>query len=129
MWGRTCVLTVSVPISCRRCTAAYSESTHVHPAVALSGQGFAVAHAGSNSVLLWCMQAAIGAGVEDTREVRQRLVALEGNVVKMQRAEDKRAVEIMLKVSEQEVRAAHLPVITTMIATPASQGQVCVEQV
>lgn len=50
-----------------------------------------------------CMQSAIGAGVEDTREVRQRLVALEGNVVKMQRADDKRAVEIMLKISEQEV--------------------------
>ena len=60
---------------------------------------------GPNSVpsLHLCMQSAIGAGVEDTREVRQRLVALEGNTVKMQRAEDKRAVEVMLKVSEQEV--------------------------
>lgn len=57
------------------------------------------------------MQAAIGAGVEDTREVRQRLVALEGNVVKMQRAEDKRAVEVMQKVSEQEV--CHPPSMLT----------------
>ena len=55
------------------------------------------------STLHLYLQSAIGAGVEDTREVRQRLVALEGNVVKMQRAEDKRAVEVMLKVSEQEV--------------------------
>ena len=73
------------------------------------------------------MQAAIGAGVEDTREVRQRLVVLEGNVVKMQRAEDKRAVEIMLKVSEQEVRAAHLPCHATVLCSAVSSYEECIQ--
>ena len=49
------------------------------------------------------LQAAIGAGVEDTRDFWKGVVALDVCVVKMQRAEDKRAVEIMQKVAEQEV--------------------------
>ena len=49
------------------------------------------------------VQAAIGSGVEDVREVRQRLVTLESSITKMQRQEDKRGVEVLQKLSAQEV--------------------------
>lgn len=55
------------------------------------------------------VQAAVGTGVEDVREVRQRLVSIESGLVKMQRQEDKRGVDLMQKLSEQEV--THLPAI------------------
>lgn len=52
------------------------------------------------------MQAAVGAGVEDVREVRQRLVAIETGMVKMQRQEDKRGVDLLHRLSESEVSGA-----------------------
>ena len=54
------------------------------------------------------MQAAVGAGVEDVREVRQRLVAIETGMVKVQRQEDKRGVDLLHKLSEQEVCKLHI---------------------
>ena len=51
-------------------------------------------------------QAAVGAGVEDVREVRQRLVAIEAGIVKSQRQEDKRGVDLLHRLSESEVSAA-----------------------
>ena len=50
-----------------------------------------------------CVQAAVGSGVEDVREVRQRLVSLETGMIKKQRQEDKRGVDLLQKLSEQEV--------------------------
>ena len=52
-----------------------------------------------------CVQAAVGSGVEDVREVRQRLVSLETGLIKKQRQEDKRGVDLLQKLSEQEVQA------------------------
>lgn len=52
------------------------------------------------------LQAAVGAGVEDVREVRQRLVAIEAGIVKSQRQEDKRGVDLLHRLSESEVSAA-----------------------
>lgn len=52
------------------------------------------------------MQAAVGSGVEDVREVRQRLVSLETGIIKKQRQEDKRGVDLLQKLSEQEVQAS-----------------------
>lgn len=52
------------------------------------------------------MQAAVGSGVEDVREVRQRLVSLETGLIKKQRQEDKRGVDLLQKLSEQEVQAS-----------------------
>ncbi len=40
------------------------------------------------------------------REVRQRLVAIEAGVVKSQRQEDKRGVDLLHRLSESEVCAA-----------------------
>lgn len=51
------------------------------------------------------VQAAVGSGVEDVREVRQRLVSLETGMIKKQRQEDKRGVDLLQKLSEQEVYA------------------------
>lgn len=48
--------------------------------------------------------------MEDVREVRQRLVAIESGMVKMQRQEDKRGMDLLTKISEQEV--SHLVVDT-----------------
>lgn len=58
--------------------------------------------------IAWChggVQAAVGSGVEDVREVRQRLVTLETGMIKKQRQEDKRGVDLLQKLSEQEVHA------------------------
>ena len=44
--------------------------------------------------------------MEDVREVRQRLVTMESGLVKMQRQEDKRGVDLLQKLSEQEVTAS-----------------------
>ena len=52
------------------------------------------------------MQAAVGSGVEDVREVRQRLVSLETVLIKKQRQEDKRGLDLLQKLSEQEVQAS-----------------------
>ena len=52
------------------------------------------------------LQAAVGSGVEDVREVRQRLVAIEAGIVKSQRQEDKRGVALLHRLSEPEVSAA-----------------------
>ena len=59
------------------------------------------------------VQAAVGTGVEDVREVRQRLVSIESGLVKTQRQEDKRGVELVHKLSEQEVPqlACHPPFV------------------
>lgn len=53
------------------------------------------------------LQAAVGAGVEDVREVRQRLVAIEAGIVKSQRQEDKRGVDLLHRLSESEVSAVN----------------------
>ena len=53
-----------------------------------------------------CVQAAVGSGVEDVREVRQRLVSLETGLIKKQRQEDKRGLDLLQKLSEQEVQAS-----------------------
>ena len=55
------------------------------------------------------VQAAVGTGVEDVREVRQRLVSIESGMVKMQRQEDKRGVDLLHKLSEQEVSLLAIP--------------------
>ncbi|KAL3161053.1 hypothetical protein ABBQ38_009436 [Trebouxia sp. C0009 RCD-2024] len=48
------------------------------------------------------LKAAVGSGVEDVREVRQRLVSLESGMVKTQRQEDKRGLDLLQKLSDQQ---------------------------
>lgn len=66
-----------------------------------------------------CLQAAVGSGVEDVREVRQRLVSLESGMVKTQRQEDKRGLDLLQKLADQEVLApsmfAFLPFVCTSL--------------
>ncbi|KAL0041471.1 hypothetical protein WJX79_004651 [Trebouxia sp. C0005] len=52
------------------------------------------------------LKAAVGAGVEDVREVRQRLVAIEAGIVKSQRQEDKRGVDLLHRLSESEAKVS-----------------------
>ncbi|KAL0050442.1 hypothetical protein WJX82_011314 [Trebouxia sp. C0006] len=54
------------------------------------------------------LKAAVGAGVEDVREVRQRLVAIEAGIVKSQRQEDKRGVDLLHRLSESEGKVSGL---------------------
>ncbi|KAL3162862.1 hypothetical protein ABBQ32_009314 [Trebouxia sp. C0010 RCD-2024] len=49
------------------------------------------------------LKAAVGSGMEDVREVRQRLVSLESGMVKTQRQEDKRGLDLLQKLSDQQV--------------------------